>query len=403
MSDSHSTRWRRPRKPYPTFPLYPHPTGKWAKKIRGSIYYFGNWARRQGGKLVRTAGDGWQEALAIYKSQADDLHAGREPSRQSADCLTLKALGDQFLTAKLRKLEAGELDPATFAEYVKFAQLVADHFGKNRQVEGLTPADFGTLRARMARKWGPTRLSKAITIVRCLFKFAFENGLIPSPVRYGDQFAKPSQSVLRKHRAARGERMLEAAEIRKLLDGADARMKALVLLGINAGLGNTDVSDLQLRHVDFDGGWLDYPRPKTGVGRRAKLWPETVAAIRAAVAGRPAPQREEDAGCVFLSERGQRLVSIRGERAVKTDAVSREFSALLEGLGTHRPGVGFYTLRHAFRTVADAARDPVACDSIMGHADHTMAGHYRERVDDSRLEAVAEYVRGWLFEEGALS
>ncbi len=59
--------------------------------------------------------------------------------------------------------------------------------------------------------------------------------------------------------------------------------------------------------------------------------------------------------------------------------------------------MSFYTLRHVFRTVADAARDPVAIDLIMGHTDPSMGGHYRERVEDSRLRAVADHVRTWLF------
>src|SRR5262245_6520973 len=45
----------------------------------------------------------------------------------------------------------------------------------------------------------------------------------------------------------------------------------------------------------------------------------------------------------------------------------------------------------------DAARDPVAIDLIMGHTDPTMGGHYRERVEDSRLQAVADHVHAWLF------
>jgi integrase len=66
-------------------------------------------------------------------------------------------------------------------------------------------------------------------------------------------------------------------------------------------------------------------------------------------------------------------------------------------LGLKREGVGFYTLRHVFRTVADAARDPVAVDLIMGHTDSSMGGRYRERIEDARLRAVADHVRAWLF------
>jgi hypothetical protein len=53
--------------------------------------------------------------------------------------------------------------------------------------------------------------------VRTVFKYGFEAGLIEKPIRYGPQFKKPFTSVLRRHRAKNGERMLEADEIRKLL------------------------------------------------------------------------------------------------------------------------------------------------------------------------------------------
>jgi integrase len=384
----------RPPKPYDAFPLTPHASGAWQKKIRGRIYYFGKWARVVNGTLTRVDGDGWKEALELYKAQADDLHAGRTP-RVKTDELTVADLCNRFLTAKLRKQSAGELGPRMFAEYKETTDLLVAAFGGKRLVDDLAADDFEKLRATMAERWGPVRLSNAITRVKTVFKYAADNGLLKQPVRYGSEFVKPDQSVLRRHRARNGERMLEADQLRRLIDAADVPLKAMLLLGLNAGFGNHDVASLPLAAVDLEMGWIDFPRPKTGIPRRCPLWPETVAALRVTIASRPTPKDKADADLVFLQRSGRRWV--RNTDKSRTDNVSIHFAELLKKCGLYREGLGFYSLRHVFRTIGDAARDVVAIDLIMGHSDPSMGGHYRERVDDDRLRAVAEHVRRWLF------
>jgi integrase len=400
MSD-HSTRKRRsrkaagrPKKPYPDFPLTPHASGTWQKKIRGKTCYFGRWAKRVNGKLERIEGDGWKEALEEYKAVADDLHAGRTP-RVTGNELTVAGLCNHFLTAKLRKRDSSELGLRMFMEYREITDILVAAFGKTQLVDDLAADDFEKLRADMAERWGPTRLSNGITRVKSVFNYAFDNHLTEKPVRYGGEFKKPDKAVLRRHRAANGTKMLEADELRRLIAAAPVQLKAMILLGANAGFGNHDNASLPLSALDLEAGWASYARPKTGIERRCPLWPETVAAIRAALTDRPAAKDPADADLVFLQRSGKRWV--RNTEKSRTDNVSVHFCELLKECGLYREGLGFYSLRHVFRTIADAARDPVAIDLIMGHSDPTMGGHYRERVEDSRLLAVAEHVRQWLF------
>ena len=44
MANSIKSRARRkPSKPHPSFPLFAHLIGSWAKKVRGKMHYFGRW------------------------------------------------------------------------------------------------------------------------------------------------------------------------------------------------------------------------------------------------------------------------------------------------------------------------------------------------------------------------
>src|SRR5262249_11172373 len=116
-----------PEKPTPYFPLFPHATRRWAKKIRGKLYYFGPWDDPQG-------------ALDNYNRQAEALHPGRAPrggGDGGDDALTVKALGNRYLNAKLALRDNGEITNRTFEDNREAAGLLVSAFGPGRRVDDL--------------------------------------------------------------------------------------------------------------------------------------------------------------------------------------------------------------------------------------------------------------------------
>src|SRR5712692_3583365 len=115
MSEDHPTAPAKPGKPYHDFPLFPHATGRWAKKIRGKMHYFGPWSDPDA-------------ALAKYLEQKDNLHAGRKP-RPETEALTVKELVNAFLNEKQARVDGGELTALTWGDYKTACDEIVAAFG----------------------------------------------------------------------------------------------------------------------------------------------------------------------------------------------------------------------------------------------------------------------------------
>jgi integrase len=373
---------KKPTKPYSDFPLYAHATGRWAKKIRGKLHYFGKW-------------DDSDAALQKYLDEKDDLHAGRTP-RKTGDGLTIADLCNRYLTAKKHLLDSNELSPRTFALYFSTCEKIIKAFGKNRLVSDLATDDFDQLRADRAKGRGAISLRNDVRHIRMVFKYAYDAGLVERQVRFGPHFKLPSRAVLRREKQQNGKKMFEADELRIVIESAPQPLKAMILLGLNCGFGNTDISSLPRSAVDLEQGWIDFPRPKTAIERRCPLWPETVSAIRESLESRREPKQDSDSDLVFITKYRKRWVR-NGEKGNPIDSVSTEFTKLMRSLNLKRPGLSFYALRHVCETIGGESKDQVAVNAIMGHVDNSMAGVYRERISDERLKAVTDTVREWLW------
>ncbi len=125
----------KPAKPRPDFPLFPHQSGQWAKKIRGRFYYFGRWSDPK----IRHS-----EYLRVQ----DYLLSGRTPPPSEDTRPTMRDIVNACLTHKKIRIESGELSRRSFADLLP-RRWPAGRCVQDRPVENLMPEDFGQFRAEL--------------------------------------------------------------------------------------------------------------------------------------------------------------------------------------------------------------------------------------------------------------
>lgn len=374
----------KPAKPYPDFPLFPHATKRWAKKIRGQMCYFGPWSDPDA-------------ALAKYLRERDILQAGQTPPKAGEDRKTLVDLVNDFMDTKEARVKMGKMTQRQLLDYQRSCKRVVSIMGRTTIVEALKPKDFDRLAVKLAEGVSKVTFANRIRLARALFLHASKYELIEKRLNFGELFKIPDKMEIRVEQQKTGARDFTADELRKIIEAASIPLKAMILLGINCGLGNNDLATLPRSAVNLDTRWIDYPRQKTAVERRCPLWPETVAALRLSLAKRPMPKDESHADLCFVTKYGQPYVRL-SEAGSNLDAIAGEFAKILSALKLSGRRRAFYSLRRTFETVGGGCLDQVAVDLIMGHAaaSSDMAATYRQRIDDSRLVAVSEHVRKWL-------
>jgi integrase len=383
---------KQPKKPNRHFPLTAHRSGQWCKKLGGKQFYYGRWAD------PNAALENWlrfkdydMAGMPRPTNAADGGHDGDD----GGDGVRLRHVVNEFLASAELRVQAGKIRRITFEDHRQTCEKFIDRLGRNRTVESLKPADFTRLYGELlAVPYSPAVVEKVVVAVRSVFNHAIECDLIDKLPKYGPNFKILDKKSKRIAAAKKPAKVFTAEEIRVLLDAAGTPMRAWVLLGINLAYGPHDLATLPLSALDLKGGWIEHARPKTGVFRRMKLWPETCAAIKEALAARPEPALPDYAGLAFLTSTGRPWTV---EDKLQGNALGRAFTKLLHRVHLHRIGIGHYTLRHTFQNVADGSLDSPAVSFVMGHCKGEMAEQYRHGFPDARLQHVSDHVRKWLF------
>ncbi|MEA2708129.1 MAG: hypothetical protein QOF78_730 [Phycisphaerales bacterium] len=408
----------KPQKPHPDFPLFPAPNGQWAKKIKGGgdakskPYYFGSWKEDPKG----------DRAIRSYDARLAGILAGTDHFRHLAATATT-TVGDlvtRYLAQRWLDAKAGTLAKVTYGHYNRELRAFAAWVKEATPVAALKPEHFGGYAAQLIEKRKIlARSRKRITAdIKACFRWGAGNGHCPLP-NFGTSFKSPSttKESIRKEKARAGladysDRIVTGEEIDKLLKLSQPNMKAIILLGINCGLGPADIGRLRWRNIDLATGKLNYPRHKTGNDRIGYLWKRTREALNNLLKpkhGHPLKwtkaefdQHGQDA-LVFVTKKRRpyyreveivkdgRVAGVKIENAVSITFGRSAKKARLKG-------VTFYRLRHTFKTLGKKAKDRDALNLCMGHkANSVEAGYDHEVISFKRVRRVAIKVKSRLW------
>ena len=362
-----------------------HPSGQWCKRAptdakggnAGRLFYFGNDAKT---------------ALRRWRREWAAILAGEDRpvrTRLMRGGTSVAELADAYTHAQAVRARNGEIRPTTAAAVRRVAGWLVEGLG-DRPVSTLGPNDFRELAGSFGGR-SPHHRARHVAITRSLFRWGHAYADLPLP-EFGPDFRGPSTKAWRTYRRERLAipQTYAPEEVRSLIAAAGPTMRAVVLLAMNAGFGAGDLAAVPRAVVDLDRGRIAYPRAKSGIWRRASLWPETVEAIRRASHPR---QR-----LLLATGSGRAVVRSEPGQTSRTDTIGPRFRRLCRRAGV--PCLGVYALRRTFATVAWDMDPPDdhARAITMGHAIDRMAETYVQRFGWVRLERLAEHVRRWVFD-----
>ena len=118
------------------FPFTLHPTGRYCKKIKGKLYYFGN------DKKV---------ALQKYLEQAAYLHTGRGARPKSNNNLSLKTLCNLYLDHQESWAAIGEIKVRHLNDQTSILRNLVKFIGSNRFVSDISTIDLQNYRRKLIK------------------------------------------------------------------------------------------------------------------------------------------------------------------------------------------------------------------------------------------------------------
>jgi len=364
-------------------PLFLHRNGQWSRKVKGQAFYFSV---------------DFNAALKRWADEKDHILAGYKPPKKDGKP-SMAELANLYLADSRERVKEGRVRADHTSECKTVLELVIGVTGGQAKPDTMTPAQWQPVRVAIATGKSGSRVAQTTLKVRLARCRAFLNWCKKNKhiVSWdaADALAPPEKRLLRLEAASKGKRLWPAEDLRKTIDASPVAFKAVLLMGINCGMGGSDIAGLTRSQWRVGQEYLDCPRNKTGVERRVYLWPETREALARAVEKRATPAMQKFDNRLLLSSRG--FPWCRVESSGVVDRVKAQLTLCKRDAGVTKGC--FYDLRRTFRTQASEVCDLEAIDFCMGHQGKGEGATYLQGVSDARIRNVCDHVRTWLFSE----
>lgn len=332
------------------------------------------------GSPVRIAKEIWRDRLAVQKRRAASPEGSLQHHVQA------------FVQEREGQGSAGEVSLGRLYSLQLHLTHFQDWLGKNTAVTDidgkLLLAYRAELLSKVARKkWTRTTAKHYLGTVKSFVRWLWQIEAIPSLPRVMDSKAKS----LTIGRSLGKIIVFTKEEIKSLLDGAPDRTRLFILLMLNCGMTQKDISDLQVTEVDWEKGRIIRKRSKTADEENVPvvnylLWLETFRLLKQLRA-------KGSKNRVLLNSNGAPLwlEKFDGEgKYQKTDNVKNAFDRRRKPLKIDKP------LKSLKKTSATLLRNNPQFATLenlfLGHAPMSMADKHYTQAPQGLLDQAIKWL-----------
>lgn len=332
------------------------------------------------GSPARIAREIWQDRLEVQRRKA------------AAPEASLQAHVAAYLTERERQAEAGEVSLGRIYAMKLHLGHFQDFQGKTTAVTDIDGKVLTAYRAELLSKvaqktWTKTTAKHYLTTIKSFVRWLWQTEAIPNLPRVMDS----KGTALAIGESIGKIVVFTKEEIKALLNGGPDRTQLFILLMLNCGMTQKDISDLHVDEVDWDEGRIIRRRSKTEDCENVpvvnyRLWPETFRLLK----------QERAKGSndrVLLNSNGSPLWFERfsdGGKYQKMDNVKNAFDRRRKPLKINKP------LKSLKKTSASLLRNNSQFSTLehlfLGHAPQSMADRHYAQAPQGLLDQAIEWL-----------